>query len=69
MSLETGYRMVALLKAKPRTVPELVRLVGAHENSVRRNLAEMEAQNLVTFDGFRETATRGQHPTIYRWAP
>jgi predicted ArsR family transcriptional regulator len=56
-----------LLKAKPRTVPELVRLTEVHENSVRRHIAEMEAQNLVTFDGFRGTETRGHHPSLYRW--
>lgn len=67
MSLQVAYTMVALLQAKPRTVPELVRLVEVHEKAVRRHIEVMEAQQLVAFDGFRKTSERGQHPAVYRW--
>jgi len=67
MSLDAAYAMVALLQAKPRTVAELASIAEVREKAVRRHIEVMEAQHLITFDGFRETGARGHRPTVYRW--
>jgi predicted transcriptional regulator len=67
VSLEAAYQFVALLKAKPRTVAELMVLSERTEKAVRRHVKAMEAQCLIEFDGFRDIGERGNRPTVYRW--
>lgn len=47
----------------PRTVPELARLTGSNENTIRSVLAQLDAEGLVS------RSRRGSSAALWTWTP
>jgi predicted ArsR family transcriptional regulator len=55
---ETKQRILALLRRRPRTIPELAAELGLSPNAVRLHLVALERDGLVAPCGWRPTARR-----------
>lgn len=61
--------LVQLVTRKPRTCPELAKLLGSRHETVSAMLGHLAAEGLVDVSSTVAEGSRGQTSRLYTWVP